>query len=99
MANREAKPAEAGGGCAGLGLVDVASGREKPRYALNGRDKSGAFILPYGEAEEARMNYEATVLPVAVGGYYWVMFASRRAYGNTIAPGGTVARGDDRHRR
>ena len=41
------------------------------------------------------MNYEASVLPVAVGGYYWVLFASRRAYGNTIAPGGTIARGDD----
>jgi hypothetical protein len=40
------------------------------------------------------MNYEPTVLPVAVGGFYWVMFTSRRCYGNTIAPGGTVAAGD-----
>ena len=30
------------------------------------------------------MNYEPTVLPVAVGGYYWVVFTSRRAYGNFI---------------
>ena len=33
------------------------------------------------------MNYEPTVLPVAVGGYYWVVFTSRRAYGNFIWQG------------
>ncbi len=62
---------------------------------LNGYS-SGAFYLPYGEAEEAHSNYEPTVLPVAVGGYYWVVFTSRRCYGNTIAPGGVVAGGEDR---
>src|SRR5690606_24555877 len=40
--------------------------------------------------EEGEMNYEASVLPVAVGGYYWVIFTSRRAYGNEIAPSGRV---------
>ncbi|MGH7296013.1 MAG: TolB family protein, partial [Polyangiaceae bacterium] len=44
---------------------------------------SGALYLPYG-AQEATVNYEPTVLPVAVGGYYWVVFTSRREYGNTI---------------
>ncbi len=62
---------------------------------LNGY-ASGSFTLPYGETEEAHSNYEPTVLPIAVGGYYWVVFTSRRCYGNTIAPGGTVAGGDDR---
>lgn len=62
---------------------------------LNGY-RSGAFYPPYGEAEEAHSNYEPTVLPVAIGGYYWVVFTSRRAYGNTIAPGGTVVGGSDR---
>jgi hypothetical protein len=62
---------------------------------LNGYGPSG-FTLPYGEGEEAHSDYEPTVLPVAVGGYYWVVFTSRRAYGNTIAPGGTVAGGSDR---
>jgi hypothetical protein len=57
---------------------------------------AGAFTLPYGEAEEAHSNYEATLLPIAIGGYYWVVFTSRRCYGNTIAPGGTIARGSDR---
>jgi len=30
------------------------------------------------------MNFDPTILPVAVGGYYWVVFTSRREYGNTI---------------
>ena len=30
-----------------------------------------------------------------VGGYYWVLFTSRRAYGHTLAPGGTVAGSDN----
>lgn len=63
--------------------------------ALNGW-AAGTFTLPYGEAEEAHCNYEATVLPVAVGGYYWVVFTSRRAYGNTISPDGSVPGGNDR---
>jgi hypothetical protein len=29
-------------------------------------------------------NYEPTALPVAAGGYYWIVFTSRRSYGNTI---------------
>jgi hypothetical protein len=44
---------------------------------------NGNLYLPYG-TQEATVNYEPTVLPVAVGGYYWVVFTSRREYGNTI---------------
>lgn len=73
-----------------LKLKDLASGAVSNLDSLNGRDASGAYYLPYGEAEEGEMNYEPNVLPVAVGGYYWVLFTSRRAYGNTIAPGGTI---------
>lgn len=62
---------------------------------LNGY-REGTFYPPYGEGEEAHSNFEPTILPVAVGGYYWVVFTSRRCYGNTIAPGGTLAGGDDR---
>jgi hypothetical protein len=29
-------------------------------------------------------------MPRPIGGYYWVMFLSRRCYGNTISPGGTT---------
>lgn len=37
---------------------------------------------------EQRYNYEPSVLPQDIGGYSWVMFTSRRAYGNvaTINP-------------
>jgi mono/diheme cytochrome c family protein len=65
--------------------------------ALNGRDATGTTYLPYGEAVEGKMDYEPTMMPVAVGGYFWVVFTSRRVYGNTIAPGRkpTVIAGDD----
>jgi hypothetical protein len=63
---------------------------------LNGYDANGVCTLPYGDAEEGHLDYEPSVLPVPVGGYYWVLFTSRRAYGNTISPNGTVPRGDDK---
>ena len=44
---------------------------------LNGT-KDGEFYLPYGADEEQNLNYEPTVLPVPVGGFYWVLFTSRR---------------------
>jgi hypothetical protein len=75
-------------------MVELTSGTVKNLNALNGRDASGTSYLPHGEAEENDMNYEPSVLPVAVGGYYWVLFTSRRAYGNDIAPGGALAADD-----
>ncbi len=65
-----------------LDAVDVASKTVTPLDAANGI-ANGAPYLPYGVAE-AHLNYEPTTLPVAVGGYYWVVFTSRREYGNTI---------------
>jgi hypothetical protein len=89
--------AKFGGGAlyADIQLVDVDSQRVNDLSALNGYDEDGDLYLPGGTAEEAHLNYEPSVLPVPVGGYYWVLFTSRRTYGNTIAPGGSVARGDD----
>jgi hypothetical protein len=71
--------------------------------ALNGIRAGGKVYLPYGEPGQeqdaadkpltqgtAHMNYEPNVLPVAIGGYYWVVFTSRRTYGNVIAPGGAL---------
>ena len=65
-----------------LYVVDVPTKIVSPLDALNGL-AGGKIYLPYGAAE-AHLNYEPTVLPVAVGGYYWVVFTSRREYGNTI---------------
>lgn len=76
-------------------LVDVESKQVNALDALNGYDEQGQLYLPAGAAQEAHLNYEPSVLPVPVGGFYWVLFTSRRTYGNTIAPGGSVPRGDD----
>lgn len=88
----EAKPSYAQ-----LRLADTATQTVNPLNALNGwlaADESATY-LPYGAAEESRRNYEPSVLPVPVGGYYWVLFTSRRAYGHTLAPGGTEAGSDN----
>ena len=45
-------------------------------------DAGGKPYLPFGD--DTDKNYEPTTLPVAVGGYFWVVFTSRREYGNTI---------------
>jgi len=63
-------------------MVDLKTKTVTALDALNG-EANGQVYLPYGAAE-AHMNYEPTVLPIAVGGYYWVVFTSRREYGNTI---------------
>ncbi len=34
--------------------------------------------------DDTTLDYEPTVLPVVVGGYAWVVFTSRRAYGNQL---------------
>ena len=87
-----------GGGAlyADLRMVGIDGKNLNSLAQLNGYDSKGNSYLPYGDAEEGHLDYEPSVLPVAVGGYYWVLFTSRRAYGNTIAPGGSVARGDDK---
>ena len=51
----------------------------------------GVGYLPVGDglhADDSRFDYEPTVNPVASGGYAWVVFTSRRIYGNvaTIDP-------------
>jgi len=35
-------------------------------------------------ARDLHYNYEPTFAPVAAGGYFWVVFTSRRTYGNTL---------------
>jgi hypothetical protein len=59
--------------------------------ALNGLDGTGASYLPLpadvtgsnaNHSLDAQYNYEPTINPIASGGYYWVVFTSRRMYGN-----------------
>ncbi|HVJ88537.1 MAG TPA: hypothetical protein VM580_01960 [Labilithrix sp.] len=72
---------------ADLVWIDLATKTPAPLDALNGRGPDGEYYLPYGQSGDGHMNYEPTMLPVAVGGYYWVVFTSRRSLGNTIYDG------------
>ncbi len=53
--------------------------------------------LDADHADDANLNYEPTVNPVASGGYVWVVFTSRRLYGSvaTIPPFCSDPRGVD----
>jgi hypothetical protein len=69
-----------------LWWVDVASQQGHPLDQLN-----GVGYLPTNannHANDQELNYEPTVSPVPSGGYIWVVFTSRRLYGNvaTIDP-------------
>jgi len=55
--------------------------------AANGLDSTGTLTIPTGTSphttlNEPVLNYEPTTNPTATGGYYWVVFTSRRLYGN-----------------
>jgi hypothetical protein len=86
-----------------LRLADTATNTVNPLATLNGWLNQTDTYLPYPNQvrddkpdPETGLNYEPSVLPVPVGGYYWVLFTSRRAYGHTLAPGGTVAGSDNK---
>ena len=80
---------------------DLATGTPKALDALNGNDAGGVTsYLPTGplnHATDTLLNYEPTVNPVASGGYVWVIFTSRRLYGNvaTTDPWQSDPRGYD----
>jgi len=78
-----------------LWWVDVASGMAHGLDQLNGYNAAGNVYLPGNDsnadaggtvthpaAQEVMLNYEPTVNPIASGGYAWVVFTSRRMYGN-----------------
>ena len=69
-----------------------------PVTPTTGHAGVGGTIGPAGSAfYEQVYNYEPSVLPQVIGGYSWVMFTSRRAYGNvaTINPYASDPRYDD----
>jgi hypothetical protein len=73
-----------------LWWVDVASGMAYRLDQLNGYTSTGSIYLPnnadgaatHTSAQDVTLNYEPTVNPIASGGYAWVVFTSRRMYGN-----------------
>jgi hypothetical protein len=67
-----------------LYFVDVASKTVARLDALDGYTGSGT-TQTYLPASDPDLSFAPTVLPEAVGGYFWVVFTSHRSYGNTIA--------------
>lgn len=63
-----------------LYTVDVASHTKHRLDALDGYSNSGTYL----PASDPDYNFAPTVLPEAVGGYFWVVFTSHRSYGNTL---------------
>jgi hypothetical protein len=64
---------------------DLATGTPTALATLNGFDlASKTSYLPTNaaHADDTVLNYEPTVAPVVSGGYAWVVFTSRRLYGN-----------------
>lgn len=66
-----------------LWIAHVPTGTIAPADELNGVH-GGAYYLPFGEQAEGHLDFEPTILPEAVGGYYWVVFTSRREFGGTL---------------
>jgi hypothetical protein len=61
--------------------VDIATRAAARLDALDGYNANGTTYLP---AMDPDLNFAPTVLPEAVGGYFWVVFTSHRSYGNTL---------------
>jgi hypothetical protein len=70
--------------------ASVASpGTEIPLNALNGA------TYPFAAGSRDRdLDFEPTFAPVAAGGYFWVVFHSRRTWGNAITGPAFVAEGN-----
>jgi hypothetical protein len=62
-------------------LVDVGSKKSVRADALDGYTSSGGTYLP---AKDTGLSFAPTILPEAVGGYFWVVFTSHRSYGNIL---------------
>jgi hypothetical protein len=83
-----------------LWWLDLTTGKSHRLDELNGYDSaSGTPYLPdnaggaatHTSAQDVTVNYEPTVTPIASGGYAWVVFTSRRLYGNVATLGPWVS--------
>ena len=71
------------GTTADLYVVNLATKAVRRLDALDGYNGSGsATYLP---SMDTGLSATPTVLPVAVGGYFWAVFTSHRSYGNMLA--------------
>jgi hypothetical protein len=73
-----------------LYAVETANpGVEIPLNTLNGV----GYPFAAGSARDQDRDYEPTFAPVAAGGYFWVVFHSRRTYGNLLTGPAFTAEG------
>lgn len=63
-----------------LFLVSPVTKKPQRLDRLDGYAGNGSYL----PANDPQLNFAPTVLPVAVGGYFWVIFTSHRSYGNTL---------------
>ena len=71
-----------------LWWVDLATATAGPLANANGVGGDGKTYLPTADQnhdDDARLSYEPSISPVASGGYAWMVFMSRRLYGNVAA--------------
>jgi hypothetical protein len=61
-------------------IVDIATKTVHRLDSLDGYTGTGTGT--YLPAQDPDMNFAPTVLPEAVGGYFWTVFTSHRSYGN-----------------
>jgi hypothetical protein len=73
---------------ADLAIVEAKPGSpETPLAALDGT------TYPFAAgARDLHYNFEPAFAPVAAGGYFWVVFTSRRTYGNTLTGADTAVK-------
>ncbi len=62
-------------------LVNIATKKVTRLDALDGYSAGGSTYLP---TQDPDLNFAPTVLPEAVGGYFWAVFTSHRSYGNIL---------------
>jgi hypothetical protein len=71
-----------GGNTGNVFRVDLATHTAVRLDALDGYTSGGSSS--YLPANDPDLNFAPTVLPEAVGGYFWAVFTSHRSYGNTL---------------
>ena len=59
-------------------IVDIATRTVRRLDLLDGYTATGNYL----PANDPKLNFAPTVLPEAVGGYFWSVFTSHRSYGN-----------------
>jgi hypothetical protein len=71
------------GATGNLYIVDLATHTSTRLDAADGYSAPPPSTTSYLPANDADLSFAPTVLPEAVGGYFWAVFTSHRSYGNT----------------